>query len=150
MKILMVCLGNICRSPLAHGIFEHLVKQKGLQWQIDSAGTGSWHVGEQPDRRSIAVASSYGIDISCQRARQFDRSDFDNFDYIFAMDRANLRDVMSMARTREDRAKVKMFLPIEEVPDPYWDDALFEQVYTLVSNRSEELIEELLEDGATS
>jgi protein-tyrosine phosphatase len=93
MKILMVCLGNICRSPLAHGILEHLVIQKGLNWEIDSAGTGNWHVGQQPDHRSIAVAEKYGIDISGQCCRQFEVSDFDRFDHIFVMDRNNLEDV---------------------------------------------------------
>lgn len=143
MKILMVCLGNICRSPLAHGVFEHLIKEKGLPWYVDSAGTGNWHIGHQPDSRSIAVAHRYGIDISCQRARQFERSDLAHFDHIFAMDRSNLRDLLAMAKTEVERSKVKLFLPMEEVPDPYWDDTLFEHVYDLVAKRSERLIEEL-------
>ncbi|MDO8993087.1 MAG: low molecular weight protein-tyrosine-phosphatase, partial [Daejeonella sp.] len=90
MKILMVCLGNICRSPLAHGILEHLVRQKGLNWEIDSAGTGGWHVGQQPDSRSIAIAKKYGLDISGQSCRKFDTSDFERFDQILVMDYNNL------------------------------------------------------------
>src|SRR6476660_5401087 len=120
MKILMVCLGNICRSPLAHGVFEHLVKKQNLDWQIDSAGTGSWHIGNPPDRRSIAVAKSNGIDISDQRARQFKSSDFDNFDVILVMDRQNYKDVTSMAKTQEQKNKVKLFITDDIVPDPYF------------------------------
>jgi protein-tyrosine phosphatase len=95
MKILMVCLGNICRSPLAHGILEHLVKEKNLNWEIDSAGTGNWHIGEKPDRRSIAVAQKYGVDITNQSCRQFDITDFEKYDHILTMDQNNLSDVIS-------------------------------------------------------
>ena len=84
MKILMVCLGNICRSPLAQGIMEEKIKQKGLDWQVDSSGTGAWHVGEKPDHRSIKVAKENSIDITHQRARQFSKLDLDNFDIIFS------------------------------------------------------------------
>ncbi|MCB0619215.1 MAG: low molecular weight phosphotyrosine protein phosphatase, partial [Saprospiraceae bacterium] len=86
MKILMVCLGNICRSPLAEGILKEKIKENGLPWEVDSAGTGSWHVGEPPDPRSVAVARAHGIDILDQRARQFRPADFRQFDLIFAMD----------------------------------------------------------------
>ena len=90
MKILMVCLGNICRSPLAHGIMEQLVREEELDWDIDSAGTSNMHVGSAPDKRSIAVAKKYGIDISEQRGRQFSQNDFAHYDYIYAMDKDNL------------------------------------------------------------
>src|SRR5690606_38658263 len=86
MKILMVCLGNICRSPMAEGIMRHLVEEKGLDWEIDSAGTGGWHIGEAPDPRAIATAKKHGIDISRLQARKFTYRDFGNFDHIFAMD----------------------------------------------------------------
>ncbi|WP_028296344.1 low molecular weight protein-tyrosine-phosphatase [Olivibacter sitiensis] len=145
MKILMVCLGNICRSPLAHGVFEHLVRERGLPWYVDSAGTGNWHIGEPPDRRSMAIAKRHGIDISCQRARQFKRDDLQEFDRVFAMDKSNYRDLLGIAATKEEKEKIALFLPMEEVPDPYWDDTLFEHVYMLVAQRSEQLIAELLE-----
>ena len=90
MKILMVCLGNICRSPLAHGIMEHIVVEQGLDWQVDSAGTGDWHIGSPPDKRSIAIAKRYGLDISNQCCRQFQVEDFDRFDKIFVMERGRL------------------------------------------------------------
>src|ERR1700744_1319167 len=119
MKLLMVCLGNICRSPLAHGIMEHLAREKGLDWQVDSAGTGNWDVGEPPDRRSIRTARAHGIDISDQVCRLFKISDFDIYDHIFVMDRNNLRDILSMARSTEDEKKVSLLLGDKIVPDPY-------------------------------
>jgi len=101
----MVCLGNICRSPLAEGIMQHLVEKKGLGWQIDSAGTGNWHVGEGPDRRSTRTARDHGIDISRQVCRQFRQRDFDDFDLILVMDKFNLRDVLNMAPNNEAAEK---------------------------------------------
>lgn len=142
MKILMVCLGNICRSPLAHGVLEHLAKERGLNWEIDSAGTGNWHVGEQPDRRSIAIAKNYGVDISGQCCRQFDVSDFDKYDHIFVMDYNNLNDVKALARNDEDHEKVSLFLKDGIVPDPYYDDTQFDPVYKMVEKRCREIIEE--------
>jgi protein-tyrosine phosphatase len=94
MKILMVCLGNICRSPLAEGVMQHLADEEGLDWQVDSAGTGNWHVGEAPDRRSIRTARNHDVDISKQACRQFRQSDFNKFDHIFVMDKYNLSDVL--------------------------------------------------------
>ena len=143
MKILMVCLGNICRSPLAHGILAHLAKQHNLDWQIDSAGTGDWHVGQAPDRRSIAIAQKYGIDISTQRAQHFTADLFDKYDLIFVMDRQNYKDVTRLARTVNDAKKVALFLDEDIVPDPYYDDALFEPVYQLVESRCKILLENL-------
>ena len=143
MKILMVCLGNICRSPLAHGVLEHMVREKNLTWEIDSAGTGNWHVGEQPDRRSIAVARKYGVDISNQSCRQFQSDDFEKFDHILVMDQNNLSDVISLAQTDADFGKVRLFLKNGIVPDPYHDDNQFDPVYQMIEKRCLELIEEL-------
>lgn len=140
MRILMVCLGNICRSPLAHGVLEHLAEREGIDWEIDSAGTGNWHVGECPDRRSIAVAAKYGVDISKQKARQFTQDDFTIYDYIFVMDRNNLKDVLALARSSEERAKVMLFLDNDIVPDPYFDGRLFEPVYKIIAERCESLL----------
>ncbi|MEJ7691967.1 low molecular weight protein-tyrosine-phosphatase [Daejeonella sp.] len=142
MKILMVCLGNICRSPLAHGILEHLAKEKGLDWEVDSAGTGNWHVGKQPDRRSIAIAKNYGVDISGQCCRQFEVNDFDKYDHIFVMDYSNLNDVKALARTDGDHEKVSLLLKNDIVPDPYYEDNQFDPVYNMVEKRCREIIEE--------
>jgi protein-tyrosine phosphatase len=138
MRILMVCLGNICRSPLAEGIMKDKAQQAGLDWHVDSAGTGDWHTGELPDRRSIQTALAHGIDLTDQRARQFRPHDFDRFDKIFVMDVNNLRDVLRQARSEEDRAKVELMLdqvyPGQErsVPDPYYDDNGFEEVFQML------------------
>lgn len=140
MKILMVCLGNICRSPLAHGVMEHLVKEQGLDWEIDSAGTGDWHIGEAPDRRSISVARKYGVDISGQCCRQFGTDDFERYDAIYVMDRSNYRDVLQLAGTEEHRRKVQLFLGADVVPDPYYDDAMFDPVYQMIEKRCREII----------
>lgn len=138
----MVCLGNICRSPLAHGILEHLAKSRGLNWEVDSAGTGNWHVGEAPDHRSIRVAQAHGIDISTQRARQFQASDLDTFDRILVMDRENLKNVLAQANTETQKAKVGLLLGNDVVPDPYWDNALFEPVYQLIEQACERILNE--------
>ncbi len=140
MKILMVCLGNICRSPLAHGIMEHLVQQKGLNWEIDSAGTGGWHVGQQPDSRSVEIAKKYGLDISGQSCRKFEISDFENFDKILVMDYSNLSDVKALARNEEEHNKISLFLKDAIVPDPYYDDNQFDPVYQMIEKRCKELI----------
>ncbi len=143
MKILMVCLGNICRSPLAHGIMEQMAKDKGLDWQVDSAGTGNWHVGEAPDRRSIRTARAHGIDISTQVCRLFRISDFDTYDHIFVMDRNNLSDILAVARNEEDAKKVRLLLGDKIVPDPYYDDSQFEPVFSMIEEGCRELIDEL-------
>jgi protein-tyrosine phosphatase len=138
----MVCLGNICRSPLAHGILES--KLPSNSFFIDSAGTANYHIGQQPDHRSIAVAKKYGIDISKQRCRQFTISDFDRFDIIYVMDKSNFENVEKLARTPGDIAKVKLFLEenggskFTEVPDPYYGDMKdFESVFELINSTSE-------------
>ena len=135
-RILMVCLGNICRSPLAEGILRSKVDPN---IHIDSAGTGGYHVGELPDRRSIAVAQKNGLDITDQRCRKFTADDFDQFDLIYVMDRYNYDDVLALARHNADSAKVKMILdelfPGEyvDVPDPYYGgDRGFDNVYMML------------------
>jgi protein-tyrosine phosphatase len=144
MKILMVCLGNICRSPLAHGILEDMVKKNQLDWEIDSAGTGNWHIGEGPDRRSTAVAKKYGIDISGQCCRQFSVNDFDEYDRIYVMDRMNLKDVSALARSDEDLKKVRLLLDNDIVPDPYYDDTQFDPVFKMIEKRCKQIIENRL------
>ncbi|UUC45616.1 low molecular weight protein-tyrosine-phosphatase [Flavobacterium cerinum] len=138
-KILMVCLGNICRSPLAEGILQS--KLPATSFIVDSAGTGGWHAGELPDKRSILTAKNKGIDITNQRARQFKLADFQNFDYIFAMDNSNYKDIIRLAPDEASKNKVKLILnelyPGENipVPDPYYGEQNgFEQVYNLLDD----------------
>jgi len=149
VRILMVCLGNICRSPLAEGLLaSKLPKDKFI---VDSAGTGHWHVGKQPDPRSIATATKYGIDITCQKGRLFQKSDFDTFDYIFVMDSSNYHDVLAIADTDEQKQKVSMILdvlfPGEKVdaPDPYFGlENGFEVVYQMLDEACDKIAEELI------
>jgi protein-tyrosine phosphatase len=144
MRILMVCLGNICRSPLAEGVLRHLIASKNLDWEVASAGTGNWHIGMPPDRRSIAIAKRYGYDISGQRARHFNEQLFAEFDHILVMDKNNLKDVLKLAATEEERKKVRLFLTDDaEVTDPYFDDQLFDPVLHVIEKRANELIREL-------
>jgi len=147
-KVLMVCLGNICRSPLAHGILEAKVDR--TQVQVDSAGTGSWHVGDAPDKRSIAIAQIKGLDISSQRGRQFVAQDFDRFDRIYVMDNSNLKNVLKLAQKPEHKGKVKLILeelfPGEnvDVPDPYYGGTEgFEQVYHMLDQACEKIATQL-------
>ncbi len=137
----MVCLGNICRSPLAEGIMQHLADEQGLQWTVDSAGTGNWHVGEAPDRRSVRVARNYGIDISRQVCRVFRPADFDEFDHILVMDRSNLANVLSMAKNDEQAKKVRLLLGSAPVPDPYYDDNQFDSVFKLIEQGCKDFIQ---------
>jgi len=130
----MVCLGNICRSPLAEGIMQHEAAKAGLYWEVDSAGTGNWHVGQGPDRRSVKTAREQGIDISKQICRLFRTSDFDEFDHILVMDKSNYRNIIALARNEEDKKKVSLLLGDEEVPDPYHDDAMFIPVFKLIEH----------------
>jgi len=147
-KILMVCLGNICRSPLAEGILKSKVDSS--QVYVDSAGTGSWHVGHAPDPRSIAVAKKHGLDISLQRGRQFIEEDFENFDQIFVMDISNKENVLKLAKTTRDNQKVQLILdhifPNEnvDVPDPYYGgDMGFENVYKMLNSACDCIAEKL-------
>jgi protein-tyrosine phosphatase len=140
----MVCLGNICRSPLAEGVMRHLVNEQNLGWEIASAGTGDWHIGSAPDKRSVAVAKEFGYDISAQRARLFDSHLFDEFDHILVMDKNNYKDVLRLAKTDEQRKKVSFFLADQgEVIDPYHHSHLFEPVFKEVEARCKKLINQL-------
>ncbi len=141
-KILMVCLGNICRSPLAEGILRSKIDSGKII--VESAGTGGWHIGELPDSRSIEVAQNHKIDITYQRCRKFTYADFENFDLIYVMDRSNLADVLSLARNEQDRQKVELILnelqPGEnlDVPDPYYGGGRgFENVYQMLDDACE-------------
>jgi len=150
MKILMVCLGNICRSPLAEGIMLEKIKKNNLDAIVDSAGTAAYHTGEKPDLRSMDVARKHGIDISYQRARQFITSDFDNFNMILVMDEENYRNVTSLARNQDDIAKVSMILnhlPERKnipVPDPYYGGKDgFENVFKMLDQACEAIAKKL-------
>ena len=143
----MVCLGNICRSPLAEGILTDKI-DNGLI-RIDSAGTADYHIGKRPDHRSIAVAKKYGIDISGQRCRQLTGEDLKEFDHIYAMDRQNYKDILALAGNREERQKVKLLLhhsipADQEVPDPYYgDEDGFDEVFHLIDSACETIAAEL-------
>lgn len=147
-RILMVCLGNICRSPLAHGILES--KLPSDKFQIDSAGTGNFHIGSSPDDRSIKVAKQYGINISNQKCRQFQVSDFDRFDLIYVMDESNFRNVVKLARNPLDISKVHLILDSEnelmrDVPDPYYGSHKdFEIVFNMLNKACDTISETLL------
>lgn len=149
MNILMVCLGNICRSPLAEGIMQSLCRQYDLDWYIDSAGTGYWHVGENPDKRSVAIARKNNIDISCQVARQLNINDFSGFDIIFAMDEQNLRNILNLAKKNSQLPKIELILNhhdsphLKNVPDPYYDGN-FQLVFDLLYNACENFIRQYL------
>lgn len=128
MKILLVCLGNICRSPMAEGVFRQLAEQRGLDWQIDSAGTADYHVGEAPDRRAQRASAEVGIAIENLRGRQVEKADFTRFDWILALDRANLRALQSLAPAGHSARLGLLLDPFlegrepAEVADPYWGE----------------------------
>jgi len=143
----MVCLGNICRSPLAEGILRSKINSETVF--VDSAGTGGYHIGNPPDPRSIAIAHKYGLNIEGQRCRKFEVSDFHEFDVIYVMDKANYQNVVSLAQNKADREKVKLILeeidlPEKQVPDPYYDEEdSFENVYQLLNTACEAISERL-------
>ncbi|MGF6489549.1 low molecular weight protein-tyrosine-phosphatase [Pseudomonas frederiksbergensis] len=150
MRVLFVCLGNICRSPTAEGVLRHKLREAGLADQVEvaSAGTGDWHVGKAPDKRSQAAAKLRGYDLSAQRARQVSRADFATYDLILAMDNSNLRHLKAL-QPAKGKAELDLFLrrfqsEIDEVPDPYHDsDQGFEQVLDLIERASDLLLIEL-------
>ena len=144
----MVCLGNICRSPLAEGILRSKIDSS--QVIVDSAGTGGWHAGELPDARSVAVAKKNGLDITDQRARKFKREDLDLFDHIYVMDNSNYRDVLQLASTAQQQQKVKMILNLVfpgenvDVPDPYYGgNQGFDQVYAMLDEACDIIASEI-------
>jgi len=145
MKILMVCLGNICRSPLAEGIMKQKIKERNLTWEVDSSGTSGWHEGNLPDRRSIEVAKANGIDITNQRSRQIETKDLETFDLILTMDSSNYQEVLQLATSDAQKEKVKLMLnylyPNENrgVPDPYYEGG-FEKVYLMLEKSCEIII----------
>lgn len=151
VKVLFVCMGNICRSPTAEGVFRHLLKTSEIadQVSIDSAGTHAYHIGEPPDSRSQATARTRNIDMSKQRARRVELSDFDEFDYILAMDNSNHQELMQIC-PQHLQHKVELFMNYAgefdetEVPDPYYGGASgFDHVFDLVEDASKGLIEKL-------
>ena len=146
-KVLMVCLGNICRSPLAQGILESKASKNVY---VDSAGTAAYHQGNLPDKRSIEVAAKYGLDITNQRARKFEKEDFDTFDVIYVMDESNLADILLLARNNQDQQKVKLILneihpdKNQSVPDPYYGgDSGFENVYKMLDEACNQIVKKL-------
>jgi protein-tyrosine phosphatase len=148
-KIIMVCLGNICRSPLAEGILSSKLPKE--RFFIDSAGTGNWHEGESPDLRSIAIAQKKGIDISKQKAKHFTTKTFEDFDHIFVMDRSNLKNVLALAPNEKAKEKVQMILDTQfpnkqkEVPDPYYGtEKDFEQVYDMLDEVCNLLVKKMI------
>ncbi|MTI18387.1 low molecular weight phosphotyrosine protein phosphatase [Rhodobacteraceae bacterium RKSG542] len=146
-RVLFVCLGNICRSPLAEGLFRHHVLQAGLEGQIyvDSAGTGAWHVGNPPDPRSVSIGNVHGVDISRQRARQVEGADFNSFHHIIAMDRSNLQALEEFAPSSYS-ATTRLLLQAsgQDVPDPYYGGSDgFQLVYEMLRDGTFELLEEI-------
>lgn len=150
VKILMVCLGNICRSPLAEGLLASKLPRN--KFFVDSAGTGGYHIGREPDHRSIATAKKNGLDISHQKARKFTMQDFNDFDYIFVMDNSNYDDVTFLAKTEEHKQKVQLVLnelfPGDnvDVPDPYYGlQNGFDMVYEMLDEATDLLAKKLIE-----
>jgi len=148
VRVLMVCLGNICRSPLAEGILKSKVSDS--DFFIDSAGTGGWHIGELPDSRSIEVARINQIDITDQACRKFVYQDFQDFDLIYVMDKANMADVLSLAKTDEDQMKVRLILDelysgkFKEVPDPYYGGGNgFEKVFQMLDAACDQIVNKI-------
>ncbi len=149
ISVLFVCMGNICRSPMAEGTFRRAVEKAGLidSFTIDSAGTTGYHIGEAPDPRAQAISKEYGVDISKQKSRQVTRDDFDDFDYILAMDNDNLSNMLRIC-PQELQSKISLFLshaphlPIDEMPDPYYGhDKGFDVCFQAAVDASDNLLE---------
>jgi protein-tyrosine phosphatase len=146
MKLLFVCLGNICRSPLAEGIMKHKIAELGLDWEVDSAGTGGWHAGDLPDSRSIQVAKKHGIDLTYQRARKLRSIDYESFDRIYVMDSMNYQDVKRLAN-EDEYHKIELIMNEVEphrninVPDPYYGEGDgFENVFQMLDSACDAII----------
>lgn len=152
MKILTVCLGNICRSPIAQGLLEHKVNIRSLPWDIDSAGTSGWHDGEHPDTRAVRTAKKYGIDISSQISRKITASDFEVYDFILAMDSSNYNDLKQMTADPRHHEKIHLVTNFlypgrnMAVPDPYYDNR-FDEVYHLLDQALDGFIHSVLTAG---
>ena len=150
-KVLMVCLGNICRSPLAEGLLKS--KLPPDHFVVDSAGTSNYHIGQLPDSRSIQIAKSHNINISNQRGRQFKIRDFDIYDFIYVMDNSNFQCLSGQARTNYDKKKIKLILaeienmPLRDVPDPYYGGSEgFDSVINLLEDTLENFLQSILND----
>jgi protein-tyrosine phosphatase len=146
MKLLFVCLGNICRSPLAEGIMKHKIAEQGLDWEVDSAGTGGWHAGDLPDSRSIQVAQKHGVDLTYQRARKLRSIDYEAFDRIYVMDSMNYQDVKRLAN-EDEYHKIELIMNEVEphrninVPDPYYGEGDgFENVFKMLDSACDAII----------
>lgn len=155
IRIMFVCMGNICRSPLAEGVFRHQAREAGVldHFEIASSGTGAWHIGQKPDRRMNQVAEARGVSMKGQRAQQFEFNDFDYYDYIFVMDRDNLHHVMHFDAARQFKEKVRLFREHDpypgdmEVPDPYYGGAQgFERVFEMVDRTCNQLLAHLVKE----
>ena len=150
VKVLFVCMGNICRSPTAHGVFQSLVDEQGLggSIQVDSAGTHSYHIGSPPDLRSQAMAQSRGIDLTGLRARRFVTTDFTEFDYLLGMDHSNLADMLAL-KPDETRARIKLMLDYsdrfeqQEIPDPYFGEDGFDLVFDMIDDAARGLLRDI-------
>lgn len=140
MKILVVCLGNICRSPLAEGLFRREIESRNLDWEVASGGTANYHVGKRPDPRSQAVARAHGIDITGQRSHHVTAEDIEAFDLVLGLDRQNVTDLRERAETKAQQGKVHLLLEYAglvdqegpDVFDPYYDDDAYQPVYEQV------------------
>ncbi len=146
----MVCLGNICRSPLADALLRKKVAELGLNIEVDSAGTSDYHIGGEPDKRTQENALNHGLDMSFLRARQFTKKDFDTFDLIYVMDKSNESNVLSLTTNSNHKDKVKLILDLlddtkyNEVPDPYYGgEHGFETVYTILDQATNKILEEI-------
>lgn len=152
MKILFVCLGNICRSPIAQGLLETKLKQKNLSWMVDSAGTSGWHDGEPPDDRAIAVSQKFGVDISHQISRKITNDDLNTFDKVIVMDSSNYQDVLKLCKNNVQKSKVALMMNFVypnknlAVPDPYYDNK-FQEVFELLDEAIEAMISHLQDES---
>lgn len=142
----MVCLGNICRSPIAEGIMRYKIQEHGLPWQVTSCGTGSWHTGEPPHAGARHIMQNKKMDISHQRAKQFHYSYFSEYDLIFAMDSSNYRDLVQLAETEEEKQKVQMIMNLVYpgknigIPDPYYDETKYAEVFSMLNSACDRII----------
>lgn len=153
MKIIAVCLGNICRSPLAEGLIRREAEKRGLDWEVASGGTAAYHVGNPPDPRSIAVAGEHGLDIADQRSHHVTATDLEHYDLVLGLDRQNVTDLMARAKTEAQRAKIHLLLEYagltetegQDVFDPYYDDGAYAGVYEQVERAAKEVVTRIAE-----